>query len=532
MSLAADVAVGAAERLERTAGPGPGLKVWRRLAANAASAELRGRAILGGLRCAIAVRDLGAIRDLAQLWRTVEMVDPALWDGVFATCKDMWRSGLGVCATDLACSEVKRAPTTRALYAYARCLDVAGDPKATAAFADALASAEREGATRYVRVCRIRHAAWLARSAATLSAGIEEAKRVVVADAPPAERLVLARVLLRSPSRFARASAIGMLDDVVIAAANASAANPGVMALARRALGLAARHADDMNDELTPLEVDRLTALFSREPFGKPLARVRDVVRAIDRLARANEKKSDTEMEAALADAARVDPELAILHHRARDILGGRFEAHQPDEPATTSSTSSTSATSAHPQWTALLDAVVAMRDEAWPRAAHALRRLAELAERGQRVPPHVWSTAQAALGAGDAEVRAVAGRLVAAMMKTTTAAPPRGWLALAQALAVVGMDDLATTARRAAAVAKEPGAADALALTLTRSGWQHALAGDRSQALERLREAKALSPASAPAAPTSAPAATPPADDASRAPPAPPRDPASTPST
>jgi hypothetical protein len=528
MSLASDVAVGAAERLERSAGPSPALKVWRRLAANAASADLRGRAILGGLRCAIAVRDLGAIRDLALLWRTVETVDSPLWDGVFATCKDLWRSGLGVCATDLACSELKRAPTTRALYAYARCLDVAGDPKAAAAFADALASAEREGATRYVRVCRIRHAAWLARSAGTLIAAIEEAKRVVVDDATPAERLVLARVLLRSPSRFARASAIGMLDDVVMAA-NLDVNDASARSLARRALALAARHADDMNDELTPLEVDRLTALFSREPFSKSLARVRDVVRAIDRLARANEKKNDTEMEAALADAARVDPELAILHRRARDILGGRFEAHQPLDVSTTSTTSTTLA---HPQWTALLDAVVAMRDEAWPRAAHALRQLAELAERGQRVPPHVWSTTQAALGSDDTEVRAVAGRLVAAMMKTTTAAPPRGWLALAQALAVVGMDDLATTARRAAAVAKEPGAADALALTLTRSGWQHAIAGDRSRALERLREAKALSPA--PAAPPATPASagTPPADGASREPPAPPRDPASTPST
>lgn len=500
MSLAADVAVGAAERLERSAGPGAGLKVWRRLAANAASAELRGRAILGGMRCAIALRDLGAIRDLSLLWQTVEVVDDARWQGVFATCKDMWRTGLGACATDLACSETKRARSARGLYAYARCLDVAGDPKATAAFADALAAAENEGSTRYARACRIRHAAWLGRSAATLSAAIEEAKHVVVADATPAERLVIARVLLRSPSRFARASAIGLLDAVLGAAAGASA-GASAMVLARRALVLAARHADDMNDELTPLEVDRLVALFSREPFAKEMARVREVVRAIDRLARANEKKSDTEMEAALADAARVDPELAILHQRARDILGGRFEPHEP------------SSTSSHPQWTALLDAVVAMRDEAWPRAANALRRLAELAERGQRLPPHVWTTAQAALGSSDTEVRAVAGRLVAAMMKTTTAAPPRGWLGLAQVLAVVGMDELSTTARRSAAVAKEPGAADALALTLTRSGWQLALAGERSQALERLREAKALSPA-------------PPA------PPAPPRDPASNPST
>lgn len=520
MSLAADVAVGAAERLERSAGPGPGLKVWRRLAANAASDELRGRAILGGMRCAIAIRDLGAIRDLSLLWQTVETVDTALWDGVFAACKELRRAGLGVCATDLACSEIKRARTVRGLHAYARCLDVAGDPRATAAFADALAAAESEGSTRYARVSRIRHVAWLGRSAETLGAALEEAKRVVIADVTPAERLVIARVLLRSPSRFARASAIGMLDDVVGTAGPSAGA--GAMSLARRALALAARHADDMNDELTPLEVDRLLALFSREPFAKELTRARDVLRAIDRLARANEKKSDVEMEAALADAARVDPELELLHRRARDILGGRFEPH---EASSTSSDPAGYHEARHPQWTALLDAVVAMRDEAWPRAASALRRLAELAERGQRLPPHAWTTAQAALGTNDTEVRAVAGRLVGAMMKTTTAAPPRGWLGLAQALALVGMEELATTARRSAAVAKEPGAADALALMLTRSGWQLALTGERSKALDRLREARALSPA----------ALVQPGDDASREPPAPPapsRDPASNPST
>jgi hypothetical protein len=72
MSLAVDVAIAAAERIERTAGPGPGLAVYRRLASNAGGAELRGRAILGGLRCAIGVGDLGALREQAQLWATVE----------------------------------------------------------------------------------------------------------------------------------------------------------------------------------------------------------------------------------------------------------------------------------------------------------------------------------------------------------------------------------------------------------------------------------------------------------------------------
>jgi hypothetical protein len=96
VTLAADVAVAAAERLERTAGPSAGLKVWRRLASNAASDELRGRAILGGMRCAIAVRDLGAIRDLSLLWQTVESAHGAVWEALFTTCKDMARAGLGV----------------------------------------------------------------------------------------------------------------------------------------------------------------------------------------------------------------------------------------------------------------------------------------------------------------------------------------------------------------------------------------------------------------------------------------------------
>lgn len=487
MSLTADVAVAAAERLERSTGPGPGLRVWRRLASNAASAELRGRAILGGLRCATAVRDLGAIRDLRLLWQTVDTVDEALWDGVFAACKELARADLGVCAADLAGSEIKRARTPRGLYVYARCLDVGNDARATVAFGEALASAEREGATALARACRVRRAAWLARSAEGLSEAIEEAKRVAPAEVTPAERLVLARVLLRSPSRFARASAIGLLDDLANADPNGNDTTPSSATLARAAMVLAARHADDMSDDLTPLEVDRLLALFSREKNAKDVVRVRDAIRAIDRLARAKETKSEAEFEAALADAARADPELAILHQRARDILRGRFEPHEASK------------TTLHPQWTALLDAVVAMRDSAWPRTANALRRLAESAERGERLPPHAWTVAQAALGTDDAEVRGVAGRLVIAMTKTTTAAPPRGWLGLANALAICGMDDVATVARRSAALAKEAGAADALGLALTRSGWQLAMSGDRARAIERLREAKALDAAHRP---------------------------------
>lgn len=490
MSIAADVAIGAAERIERTAGAAAGLAVFRKLADSTGSAELRGRAILGGIRCAVATADNTVVRELSELWAGLDAVGEGVWDALFVTVKDVWRAGLGTCATELAYAEVRRSKTARALYAYARCLDVAGDPRAAQAFADAITRGEAEGASPLVRACRVRRAAWLSRSADTLSDAIEEAKRVVVAGATPNERLVVARVLLRAPSRFVRAGAIGILDDMVAAAGAEPKSVPpvGDHEARRAALLVAARHADDMQDDLSSLESDRIVAMMSRELVAKDAARARDVVRAIDRLARAKEKKSDADFDVAIDEAGRVDPELAMLHRRARDILRGRFEAHD-------GATNAAAATGPEPhaRWTAMLDAVVAMRDSAWPRTANALRRLAELAERGERLPPHVWSVAQAALGADDEEVRGVAGRLVHAMVKTTTSAPPRGWLGLAVVLTAAGMEDLATTMRRSAALAKEPGAAEALGVALTRSAWQLAAAGERSRAIARLREARSV---------------------------------------
>jgi hypothetical protein len=245
-----------------------------------------------------------------------------------------------------------------------------------------------------------------------------------------------------------------------------------------------------MGEDLTALEADRLLALLSREPIAKEAAGAREAVRALARLARAKETRSDAELTAALDDAAVSDPELALLHARARDILGGRFEAHLGGVPP---QERPLVASAAYPIWTALLDAAVAMRDAAWARAARAVLHLAEAAERGERAPPTLWTIAQAALGTDDAELRAAAGRLALAMLKATRAAPPRGWLCLAHALAVAGMEEQATLARRAAALAKEPGAVDALVVALTRSGWQLAAAGDRAAAIARLREARAL---------------------------------------
>ncbi|MDF2697139.1 MAG: hypothetical protein K0S65_5522, partial [Labilithrix sp.] len=52
---------------------------------------------------------------------------------------------------------------------------------------------------------------------------------------------------------------------------------------------------------------------------------------------------------------------------------------------------------------------------------------------------------------------------------------------------------ELSRMARRAAVVAKEPGAAESLGTSLTREGWDLARSGERARAIARLREAKAL---------------------------------------
>ena len=80
-------------------------------------------------------------------------------------------------------------------------------------------------------------------------------------------------------------------------------------------------------------------------------------------------------------------------------------------------------------------------------------------------------------------------------MLASGVRTPPRGWLGIAHALGGAGFDDLATHARRLAALAKEPGAAEALGVALTRAGWALARAGHRhrEEAIARLREAKSL---------------------------------------
>ncbi|MBX3230805.1 MAG: hypothetical protein KIT84_01200 [Labilithrix sp.] len=443
MTVAGSVAIALAERVERTGGPRAGLVAWRALASNASDAETRAKALMAGIRCAVSLRDGAAAGELVALWTTIDR-------GTFAVaelCRDLVRAKMTAEAIDLAETEARRTKTAHALYTHARCLDVARDQRAPEVLARTVARAEKEGAARVADAARLRRAVLLARSWDTLAESLAEAAKLDATKLSEGERVELARVLLLSPSRFTRAGAIGLLGDV---------AKSEEVSLRLRARRLAARFADEASAAVTPLEHDRLVAMFD---LG-----VKEAVRGT------------------------LTPAMEAVTERARDLLRGRYEVPRdevvppPDDPLKRR-------VHRHGE---LLDVVVAMRDGAPARAARSFRPLAAAVRARERLPAETLAVAHAALENGDAELRDVAIDLLAAWLAVPSyAAPPRGFLALADALALAGHEELAMKARRAAALRKENGAVASLATVLARVGWEASLRHDRPHAIALLREAK-----------------------------------------
>lgn len=460
MNVASSMALALAERVEKSAGPKAGLVAWKALANNSGPGDTRARALLSAMRCAVAANELVELMELVRFW---ELAGTAPSDrDVGAMVKDLARRNLLGPALALATAEVARRRSAYALYVQARCLEVAGDLRAHDAFAEAVRRAEEEGdaAADLARAARLRR---LVRTPDP-----DEAAKVDIARLPPADRIVVARALLRASNRFTRAGAIATLDGLVAS---------GDVPIAKRALAVAAAHVDDAGASLTSLELDRLLALFGRDVAVALAPRARDLARAAAVIAQAT---TDPELDAALVDAARVEPSLGEIHARARALVGGRKE--REDAPP------------ARDPNGLVLDAYAALRDGHTTRAATALTSLAEAEERGVRVPAEAWNVARLGLEQQHLAVSAAAARLVSARMRPGRGGPPRGWLEIANVLSSRDLHELADHARRAAVAAKEPGADDALVLALTRSGWEHARRGERERALARLREARSLS--------------------------------------
>jgi tetratricopeptide (TPR) repeat protein len=438
VNLVDAMALAAAERVERAAGAKAGLVAYRALAANVAAMGPRGRAVLGALRCAVRISDLAAVSALTARWSSIH--EGAYFDEIIALANNLQNGGHPKAATELAEAEVARFRTARALYLFARCLELNGDPAAPGIFSEAATRADNEGAKALATSARVHRIVWLARSHESFATALDEAVAVDLTDAEPWDTLVVCRARLSSPSRFVRAGALSVLEDL--------AKGPDSQ-LAEEAMLLGATHADAYADELTALEGDRVASLLRHWPI---------------------EGERDASL-ARLAAVAKMD-----LFPQSEEVVR---EASKMGAPLPLASLG--------------LDALRAMQGEKLSEAIAPLREATALVRGARAIPASVWTSAELGLASTSAIVRDDAARLSEALLSEPRKGPRGGFLPLACALDQGGSVELALRAFRAAHTARESGAREALAQSLIARGWKLASMGRRGEAIQALEEGRQL---------------------------------------
>ncbi|MDI1451564.1 hypothetical protein [Polyangium sp. 6x1] len=472
-----------AEGLERsTTGNGGArfaLPVYKQLLTPGSEPAIASRAAIGALRCVLKLgRELDTeLEGIAAYWSTLSGSGPH-FPAILDLCQKLARAGRKNAALALAGAEVEREETARALYLFARLLELTGDGDgAFLAFAKAAARADVEkGAGDVAVAARARRVERLLGDRSTASLAVADATSADPMGAPPEQKLVIALGRMRSPSRFVRASGLSLLEEI---------GRDPTTSLGRHAIRLAAEHADALGDALTPLEADRVAATLRHVPD--------DAARenALARLAVAQTIASSRgEAQAdAITRAAELAPEIFPLVCRARAALTGGGQGDDAAHPAA----STEPASSPSLRLASLgLSAFVALGKGRSREAAAALDEAAELATTGGgRVGPPVWTAARAALDSADSLVRAAGVRLCEVLLSGPGAAPPGGHSAFALSLARAGRPDLAVRAARDAAAGKEPSARALLGSILREQGWALAARGQRELAIAALTEAK-----------------------------------------
>ncbi|UQA58438.1 hypothetical protein [Polyangium aurulentum] len=479
MAILDVVGLETAERLERsTTGSGGArfaLPVYKRLLVRGQDAGFSARAALGALRCAVRLGDEAEVENTAAFWSTLVGGGEHL-AAIIELCSRLGAAGARWSAVALARAETEREPRARALYLFARCLELAGDGEgAFEAFGRAIERAGKESGAEDVALAA---RAWRVertlgeRSIEPLT--IKDAQAAV--DAPPAVQLVIGLGCMRASSRFVRASGLSLLEVL---------SRNQTTSIGRLALRLAAEHADALGDNLTPLEADRIAAALGHVPDDKARAE------ALARLAAAQKIASstgDAQAEAIVA-ASEVAPEIFPLVCRARAVLSGGGQGSYAPHPAVAEGEPSPSLRLA----SLGLDAVVALERGRGRDAAAVLSEAARVVPEASSILPPAWTAARAALASKDLVARDAGVQLVESLLEATKAPPPRGFSSLAGALRRAGRGDLAVRAARAANAAGEPGAREELGALLRDEGWRLAGRGDREGAIAVLREAKGL---------------------------------------
>jgi hypothetical protein len=477
-------AIGLCERIEQRMGARAALAAFRPLITRVAGGGARVRAILGALRCAVALGDEDEVGRLADAWSTAPGDDR--FGDIVALSISLSQRGLAHATARLAVAESTRDPRARAHYLAARCLEGAGDPAAIEAFSRAAEKAAIEGEIAIATASRARRIETLAATPATRALALIEATACDPSAGSPSERLVIARVRLDAPSPFSRATALSMLEELArLGMAHALGTEPRRVAAA--AVELAADHADELGVALGAVEVDRIAATLRHWPDAS--ARMQALAR-LDALA-AVARTPLVDREEPLARAAKLSPEAEAHLVRARAVIGGAGQGRFPG--------------TAHPSLSAAARlgdlALDAVASEAHARPADAAAVLAsarEILATSSAFPAALWTAVRLCAASEDARLRAEAGHLGEALLSRRGPAPARGYTSLVAPLETAGRADLAERALRAAVRAREAGAADDLGEALVREGFRLAEAGERDAAVAKLREARETTIASA----------------------------------
>jgi hypothetical protein len=473
--------------------PRVAMRLFDALAKNSGDPEVRARAALGALRCAVKLDEVNDILNFAILWPEMR-ADPtgALADDVVDLVKRLVVTKRVDIALALAKSEVERKTSARSLYLYARLLDRTDERAALEVYGRAAEIAEQEPGSPAIAVtARVRRIERLAMDPATCQQAALEAAAANPEAGTPAQKLVIAAGRLLSPSRFTRASGLSLLEEL------GRTARPEI---AHAAIRTAAQHADRLAEGLSSIEADRVGAALKHWP--DPASRDSALVRllALVRIAAARGEDRDRR----LIEAWDAAPEIFPLLCRARAVLtGGGVGSYAALDEGRAAPLPDAPAPPAGPLDSSLrlaslgLDAVVAIRRGKPLEAASALRAARELmGPLSPEAPPALWTAVVLALGALDPLGRSAALELAEHLLSASGVAPPPPSLRirrLATSLRRAGRADLAVCALRWAASSKDPSATQDLAGELTRQGWTAALEGDREVALTALREGRAL---------------------------------------
>lgn len=481
MSFFDDIGLRAAEQLETSVGPYVALASYKRLLAG--PADVRARALVGALRCAIALDDDREIQAAASALAGAPANVLAPSAVPFAI--ELLLKGKTELAVHVAQTEIERTKDPLAAYVRARALEASalGGVDAVALWAEVAergngpeihVAVRAQATARYVAAClqRARKDATFELPRARLAGLAESAKLEPLGSE---QRLLVLRGRLLSGSNFHRASALSAVEEIARKSAEPAR---------RMAIDLAARHFDEMPFHLHAIEIDRVRATIRRHPNEALRARLEQRLDATLALLKAHGTGNPVKVDEALDGLIRTSESVRAALARIRasekggDAAGALLSTTPYDELAGLGVT-----------------AIVELRKQPTSLSSSAqtcLDRARDLLSPDVAVPLPLWTAAREALSRRGPLAESGAALIAAAFSRTTSFAPPK-LVDLAASLGRVGSHDAAALVLAEATRMREPEARAASADHHRRVAYEALARGDRDAAWRALTTAREL---------------------------------------